>query len=401
MLHDESSINNDIKGLKELQQLDQVFSQIIGTLEKSRANIFEINHACENQCLHLETEMRELNHKITKIIQEEEKCRKQERLARLHLMEVSKHFNIATEDDIKRAYHNAQALQMKLQEIRQQESYLKLRRIEIENQIRQYRDINRKAENLLHSTLLALKLVQGSTDKLSNTIEKVSRKNQLELWIVETQEAERRKIARELHDGPAQNLASILIRLDLIMRMLPEDRNDIYQELETIKAIGAESLTDVRSIMYDLKPYLMDEQGLHNTLQEYFNEYETKYDFSIDYRVFGQRRQYDLALEVGLFRLVQEAITNVRKHARVNKALVKLEDSGAVLTLVIKDEGCGFDLEEVEQRESYGLLGMQERVRLFGGELQILSQPREGTQIIIKVPLEREADDGQNKGHNS
>lgn len=401
MLHDESSINNDIKGLKELQQLDQVFSQIIGTLEKSRANIFEINHACENQCLHLETEMRELNHKITKIIQEEEKCRKQERLARLHLMEVSKHFNIATEEDIKRAYHNAQALQMKLQEIRQQESYLKLRRIEIENQIRQYRDINRKAENLLHSTLLALKLVQGSTDKLSNTIEKVSRKNQLELWIVETQEAERRKIARELHDGPAQNLASILIRLDLIMRMLPEERDDIYQELENIRAIGAESLTDVRSIMYDLKPYLMDEQGLHNTLQEYFNEYETKYDFSIDYRVFGQRRQYDLALEVGLFRLVQEAITNVRKHARVNKALVKLEDSGAVLTLVIKDEGCGFDLEEVEQRESYGLLGMKERVRLFGGELQILSQPREGTQIIIKVPLEREADDGQNKGHNS
>ncbi|MGB4509057.1 MAG: sensor histidine kinase, partial [Syntrophomonadaceae bacterium] len=252
-----------------------------------------------------------------------------------------------------------------------------------------------------HSTLLALKLVQGSTDKLSDTIEKVSRKNQLELWIVETQEAERRKIARELHDGPAQNLAGILIRLDLIMRMLPEERDDIYQELENIRAIGAESLTDVRSIMYDLKPYLMDEQGLHNTLQEYFNEYETKYDFSIDYRVFGQRRQYDLALEVGLFRLVQEAITNVRKHAKVNKALVKMEDSGSTLTLVIKDEGCGFDQEEVEQRESYGLLGMQERVRLFGGELQILSQPREGTQIIIKVPLEREADDGQNKGHNS
>ena len=79
--------------------------------------------------------MRELNHKITKIIQEEEKCRKKEQLARLHLMEVSKHFNIATEDDIKRAYHNAQALQMKLQEIRQQEIILKLRRVEIENQI--------------------------------------------------------------------------------------------------------------------------------------------------------------------------------------------------------------------------------------------------------------------------
>ena len=80
--------------------------------------------------------------------------------------------------------------------------------------------------------------------------------------------------------------------------------------------------------MYDLKPYLMDEQGLHNTLQEYFNEYETKYDFSIDYG-FRPAAAYDLALEVGLFRLVQEAITNVRKHAKFNN-LSKMEDSGSL-----------------------------------------------------------------------
>ncbi|HPU49815.1 MAG TPA: ATP-binding protein, partial [Syntrophomonadaceae bacterium] len=99
---------------------------------------------------------------------------------------------------------------------------------------------------------------------------------------------------------------------------------------------------------------------------------------------------------------VQEAITNVRKHAGVNKALVKMEDKGSLLTIVIKDEGCGFDLDKInQQRESYGILGMKERARLFGGELQILTQPGEGTQVIIKVPLEGEASDGQNKGDNS
>lgn len=402
MQRDESSINNDIKGPKQLQQLDQVFAQVIETLEKSRENIFEINQDCEKQCLQLETEMREINQKIQQVIEEGDQYQKKERQARIRLMEVSKQFDTMTEADIKKAYDNAQALQIKLQEVRQQENYLKLRRMEIENQIRQYRSINNKADNLLNSTLLALKLVQGSADKLSGTIEKVNRKNQLELWIVETQEAERRKIARELHDGPAQSLASILIRLDLIMRMMPGEPGDIYHELENIKAIGAESLTDVRSIMYDLKPSLMHEQGLHITLKEYFNEYEAKYSFFIDYVVFGQQRQYDLALEVGLFRMVQEAITNVRKHAGVNKALVKLEDNGSILTLVIKDEGCGFDLEEMDQqRESYGILGMKERVQLFGGELEILSQPGEGTQIIIKVPLEGEAEDGQNQGYNS
>jgi two-component system sensor histidine kinase DegS len=293
-------------------------------------------------------------------------------------------------------------MQIKLQEAQQEEQYLQLRRQELENQIRQYRRINKKADSLLHNALLALKLMQGSSDKLSDTIEKVNRKNQLELWIVEMQEAERRKIARELHDGPAQSLASMLIRLDLVMHMLPEKDHEIRHEIQNIKAIGSESITDVRSIMYDLKPYLMHEQGLHATLKDYFNEYEAKYSFFIDYVTFGQQRQYDLALEVGLLRMVQEAITNVRKHAGVNKALVKFEDNGSHLTLVIKDEGKGFDFGEIRQkRESYGIVGMQERVKIFGGELEIFSRPGEGAQIIIKVPLEGEADHGQSKGDHS
>lgn len=402
MQRDESSINSDIKGSKQLQQLDRVFAQVIEALEKSRENIFEINQDCENHCLRLETEIQGINKQIQQVIETVDKLQILERQARIRLMEVSRRFDTMTETDIKKAYENAQAMQIKLQEAQQEEQYLQLRRQELENQIRQYRRINKKADSLLHNASLALKLMQGSSDKLSDTIEKVNRKNQLELWIVEMQEAERRKIARELHDGPAQSLASMLIRLDLVMHMLPEKDHEIRHEIQNIKAIGSESITDVRSIMYDLKPYLMHEQGLHATLKDYFNEYEAKYSFFIDYVTFGQQRQYDLALEVGLLRMVQEAITNVRKHAGVNKALVKFEDNGSHLTLVIKDEGKGFDFGEIRQkRESYGIVGMQERVKIFGGELEIFSRPGEGAQIIIKVPLEGEADHGQSKGDHS
>ena len=402
MQRDESSINSDIKGPKQLQQLDRVFAQVIEALEKSRENIFEINQDCENHCLRLETEIQGINKQIQQVIERVDKLQILERQARIRLMEVSRRFDTMTETDIKKAYENAQAMQIKLQEAQQEEQYLQLRRQELENQIRQYRRINKKADSLLHNASLALKLMQGSSDKLSDTIEKVNRKNQLELWIVEMQEAERRKIARELHDGPAQSLASMLIRLDLVMHMLPEKDHEIRHEIQNIKAIGSESITDVRSIMYDLKPYLMHEQGLHATLKDYFNEYEAKYSFFIDYVTFGQQRQYDLALEVGLLRMVQEAITNVRKHAGVNKALVKFEDNGSHLTLVIKDEGKGFDFGEIRQkRESYGIVGMQERVKIFGGELEIFSRPGEGAQIIIKVPLEGEADHGQSKGDHS
>ena len=402
MQRDESSINSDIKGPIQLQQLDQVFAQVIEALERSRENIFEINQDCENSCLRLETEILGINKQIKQIIATVDKLQILERIARMRLMEVSRCFDTMTEADIKKAYENAQAMQIKLKEAHQQEQYLQLRRQEIEDQIRQYRSINHKAGNLLHNASLALKLMRGSSDKLSGTIEKMNRTNQLELWIIETQEAERRKIARELHDGPAQSLASMLIRLDLVMRMIPEEADEIRHEIQNLKAIGSESITDVRSIMYDLKPLLIHDQGLHITLKDFFNEYEAKYNIYIDYVTFGQQRQYDLALEVGLLRIVQEAITNVRKHAGVNKALVKVEDTGSMLTLVIKDEGKGFDPERIDQqREKYGIVGMQERVQIFGGEFEVFSRPGEGTQIIIKVPLEGEADHGQSEGDHS
>lgn len=401
MKHDESNIISDRRGPLQLQQLDRVFAQVLDTLENSRHDIFDISQDCEKQCANLDVELEDINKSIKQIIADSDRCEYLEKQARIRLMEVSKRFSSMSEDDIKQAYENARAFQVKVLELRQQENYLKKRREEIEKQIRQFREISNKASDLLNSTAMAIKLMQGNADRISGTIEQVFRKQQLELWVIESQESERRKIAREIHDGPAQSLASMLIRLDLIMRMKQDITADELNELGYLKQIGQESLTDVRRIMYDLKPALINEKGLSRTLKDYFNEYEAKYDFMIDYVVFGSERQYDLALEVGLFRLVQEAITNVRKHAGVNKALVKLEDTGSLLTLVIKDEGGGFDPQKVGERpESYGIMGMKERVQLFGGELEILSEPGTGTQVIIKVPLEGEANHGEDQGNH-
>jgi len=147
MRHDESSKKIDIKGLKLLQQLDEVFSQITETLQKSLEDIFEINQNCEKQCIQLETEIQEINQQIEQVIEIGNKYERLARQARLRLMEVSKLFDVTTEENIKNAYDTAQALQIKLQQARQQESFLKLRREEIENQIRQYRSIFKKAEN--------------------------------------------------------------------------------------------------------------------------------------------------------------------------------------------------------------------------------------------------------------
>ncbi len=317
-------------------------------------------------------------------------------------MDVSRNFRSNTETSIKEAYDKAREFQVLLAEARQTELYLRRQRDQLSRQYKKFRDIAKRADNFLDSTAMALKILRGNIEKINESLEESIRRKRMEMWIIESQEAERRRIARDLHDGPAQSLASMIIRLDLIQQLWKEDTRNIYEEIDNVKSMGKETLADIRRIMYDLKPSLFNEDDFSTTLREYLNDYETKYNFNIDFIVMGNHGRYDRSLEIAMFRLLQEAVTNVRKHSGLNHALVKLEDNGSYLSLVIKDEGAGFNLEHVrENKDSYGILGMIERVKLLGGELEIISSPDSGTQVIVRVPIEGEAANGKNKGLNS
>ncbi|HZK43208.1 MAG TPA: sensor histidine kinase [Syntrophomonadaceae bacterium] len=403
MKYDESFINNDNSAFPQLSQLNHVLEEIVESLEQGREDIFEISEECRKQKSHFQLELLEAQLQTEKIIKEVDNLEKLEKQARLRLMSVNRQFRSYTEKEIKTAYDTARQLQIKLIESRNEEAYLRKKRDEIGLQIKQLEKIISRAENSLQNTNAAVKILRGNLDRISGSIEEIYRKQQMEMWIIEMQESERRKIARELHDGPAQNLASIIIRLDLINHLWDEGQDRISSELNTVKSMGQESLLDIRNLMFDLKPTLLDDESFATALRGYFDDYEAKYDFHIEFNVFGPYRKYDMSLEVAIYRLVQEALTNIRKHAGVNQATVKMEDKAGKLTLIIKDEGRGFDLDKVkENQESYGILGMKERVKLFEGEIDIISSPGRGTQITIKVPIKEEANiDGKGKGHNS
>lgn len=390
MKYEESFIINDNLGPPKLEHLNRLLKDIIDSLEKGRNDIFEIGEECRRQSARLQLELLDVQLKTQKIIQEVDHFELLEKQARIRLMTVSRNFK--TEADIKEAYDNASKLQKKFLELRNQEIYLRRRRDEIERQIKNLEDIAKRADNFLNTTGLALKLLQGNIERISGSLEEIYRKQQMELYIIESQESERRKIARELHDGPAQSLASMIIRLDLLNHLCNEGQEQIKSEIRTIRSMGQESLADIRRLMFDLKPVLIHDEAFASTLEEFFDDYEAKYNFYINYMVFGPRRKYDLSLEMALYRLVQESLTNIRKHAGVKEATVKMEDKGGFLTLVIKDEGKGFNLDEVKNKQdSYGIFGMKERVELFGGEMSIITSPGLGTQVIIKVPVKEEA----------
>jgi two-component system sensor histidine kinase DegS len=395
----ESLFDSEELGAVQIRSLEQVISRVIDTLENGRNDLFEISQDCRKQSEKRELEMEQIKVEIGQIIREVDKYEREERLARIHLMEVSKNFHSHSEEDIKQAYENARLIQVTLMDLRQKEIYSRRRRDELGRQIKQMATVANRADRLLSNTTLALKLLTGNADKISGALEGAARRQQMELWIIESQEAERRKIARDLHDGPAQSMASMLIRLDLIERLVGEDGSAFVDELNKAKDMGRESLAEIRRIMFDLKPTLMHEDGFVSTLKDYFNNYEAKYNFEIDFSVLGNLKKCDLSMEIALFRLVQEAVTNARKHSGAKRVQVKMEEKGKTLTLFIKDDGIGFVPDKISSKqESYGIVGMKERVELFGGQLDILSEPGAGTQVVIKVPLEMEAGYGQYKG---
>lgn len=382
--------NNELTGKNQMQELDKVLHLVMENLEMGRRDIFDIADDCHKQCDNLRLRLEESVLETERLIKYVDQAEVMDKKARIRLMEVSQDFQRYSEADIKESYHNAQKMQTELISLRQQELFHRKRREELSRQLKQFQEIAQKADNYLNSASMALKVLESNINDFADTLEDAFKKQQMGLWFVESVEAEKRKISRELHDGPAQTLASLLIRLDLVNMLFEEDGRQALEELKGIKQMGRESLDDIRRIMFDMKPNAIYEDGLVATLKEYFSAYESKYDFEIDFVFFGKERKYGLPMEIALFRLIQEAITNVRKHAGVNKAMVKLEVTPTGITIVIKDQGKGFEVDQLSgsRRESYGIIGMRERAELLGGEIKILSKPGNGTQVIIEIAAE-------------
>lgn len=387
-----------------LKQLEAILKQIMSTIENGREEIYGIADVARTEWTRLQTDLMQLKHEVTETIAEVEMCEQDERLARIRLMEVSRDFQAYNENDIKEAYDSAKGLQVKLSALREKERQLRRRRDELERHLRNVESIARKAEGLVDRINMVLKMLMGNVGAITGQLEEALKKQQLGVWIIHAQEEERRRVSRELHDGPAQNLANIVMRLEFMERLWEKDIDRVRKELSDLKEVVRQNLGDIRRVIFDLRPMALDDLGLVPAIRRYLTDYREKYELDIDFLFFGQERRLDLAREVAIFRLIQEAVTNIRKHAKANKAQVKLEMAPEKVTVVVKDNGCGFDINTIKenQGDSFGLLGMEERVGLFGGEFHLKSAPGQGTQVIFEVPLEQEGEEsGQGKGFNS
>lgn len=212
----------------------------------------------------------------------------------------------------------------------------------------------------------------------------------LGLYAIRAQEEERRRFAREIHDGPAQLLNSVVLRIDVCQRLLQTDPQRLVLELPQLKELVRLSLQDVRKLIFDLRPMALDDLGLVPALRILLKDQSTKTGIQAELVVDGSEARFDGSVEVALFRLVQEALTNVAKHSGAAKVTIRVDLTDAEgVTLVVQDDGVGFDPVAMRGQGAagrFGLVSMRERAELFGGTLTVVSARGAGTTLQIQVP---------------
>ena len=218
--------------------------------------------------------------------------------------------------------------------------------------------------------------------------------------VLESLEAERERLYRDVHDGPAQVLANAMFEVEYLERIADrttgEAKTALKAELLNLKSQFRSSLDAVRGMIYDLRPPVLSELGLAGAIRDYASEYQSRYGLRVDCHLDADDTGLEPAQELAIYRVMQEALQNVHKHAQASTVGIVWQRSRGdkeQWVMHCTDDGVGFDLVKVARRQrSVGLLAMRERAELIGATLQVQSTPGQGTAVTLLLPMGKGGD---------
>lgn len=239
------------------------------------------------------------------------------------------------------------------------------------------RSVYRSLDDLMAST--------ASADESSSRLRSASRQ------VFQIIEEERMRIARDMHDGPAQSMANLVLQAEILERLIARDPALVVTELDDLKNGVRHVLDDTRRLIFDLRPMTLDDLGLVPTLRKFVKEFGDRAGVQAHLRVVGVETRLPGSLEPTLFRIIQEALNNARKHARATTVEVVIMFQSGSVSAVVRDDGVGMDVAATEARldgtRNLGLISMRERADLEKGRLEIRSQIGRGTEVRVSFDL--------------
>lgn len=209
--------------------------------------------------------------------------------------------------------------------------------------------------------------------------------------VVSIEDEVRRELARDLHDGPSQLLSALIMNLRFLKEVIVRSPERSREEVDNVERLAVQALHQIRNMLFDLRPVLLETQGLSAALSAYVDRQRENKDIEILLEINSLSARLPSKAEAAIFSIIQEAVGNVRKHANAKHIWITAEQRKDRLTVTVQDDGCGFDVQQMEeayaQRGSLGLLNMKERAEIANAELKIDSEPGKGTQVKLTVPL--------------
>lgn len=373
----------------DIGSLDVIFNRMIDTITNSKNDIFIISEQSRQSFEEMKLELELIRQQIIITINESDELEKKTKQAKNRLVEVSKYFDKYNETQVREAYESANDLQIKLSLTRAKEKQLREKRDDLERRLRGLKDTIERAEHIVDQVNVVLNYLTSDLKNVGKALETAKLKHDFGIKIIASQEKERKRISREIHDGPAQMMANVLMRSDLIERTYREKGIDeAIIEIRDLKRTVRDALSEVRRIIYDLRPMALDDLGIVPTLKKYLS---TVMEYNPGVQVHFQalsnnEKRLPSDYEVSIFRLVQESVTNAIKHGNSREVWVKIEWLRNHINISVKDSGKGFDINIIKEH-SFGIVGMKERIDLLKGTMDIKSTIGEGTIVSFKVPI--------------
>ena len=377
----------------DIEKVHVILSEIISAIDKSKNQLFDIVETAREEHEILKIELNAIKTDIDRVINDVDRLTMKDKTARNKLAEVSKSFRTHTENDIKKAYESAAEVKVALMTANKEEQMLKERRSSLELSLKRAIKNIQNAEHVVHQVTIAVTYLKG---EIYNAISEIGNEGMvLGVKILEAQENERMRISRDIHDGPAQQIASIVMKADFCERLAKQDVEKGLLELAELKEQARKALKEVRDIIHDLRPMSLDDLGLNETIETYGLDFSKESGIKVHVKTTKVVSEIEPIIKVAVYRLVQELLNNIKKHARANEVQISMEYGSKYLRLTVMDDGIGFDVDQklVELKKkhlSYGILGIFDRVKQLSGEINYYSKPNDGTTVMIKLPVNRE-----------
>ncbi len=338
---------------KEPDDWKELLDEIRQEIEQSQRELMEINLMLDQSQLEV-NKLAQRNAAIT-----------------TRLQQVQAQFDALPRADIRAAYDAALDAQQRLFVMRGQLEKLQSDR----NHIERYKNLMERVYQAMEGGQAPKKSLTRPFTPTDQTVE----------MMIQAQEAERHRLARQIHDEPAQALSNFILQTEIAMRLFDLDQAKAREELIALKKAATATFQKVRDFVFELRPMMLDDLGLTPTLNRYIEAFKEQHNLEVRASISGIEQRLEPYIEVMIFRAIQELLGNAVRHGQATQVTVQIDVLDMMVTISVEDNGKGFDVGPAIER-GVGLKLIRDRVQMMNGVFEVESEPGKGTRINFRIP---------------